>query len=144
MDITYRDQVAFVGGQTTGKPEFASENRKNGTFVISVSSAGHNGENFAKITINDVAVSVAPNPSGHDRGLHITVVNPSNGKLEFAKVFDTYKDLDDFATFVAISIPDGYIVAAACKDECMTNLVQAGKDWFAAMGSQEISDVGYR
>ena len=30
------------------------------------------------------------------------------------------------------------IVIAACKDDCVTNLSEAGKQWFIDMGSEDI------
>ena len=39
---------------------------------------------------------------------------------------------------------DGYIVVAACKDECVTKLSLKAKYWFKEMGSTEIMDLRYR
>ena len=41
-------------------------------------------------------------------------------------------------------MPNGHIVVAACKDDCVTNLSTAGKKWFFDMGSKEIWNLGYR
>ena len=66
------------------------------------------------------------------------IINPANGTVEFAKVFDTYKHSNSFDDFIFKGIPEGYIVAAACKDECVTQLSLTGKLWFETMGSEEI------
>ena len=57
------------------------------------------------------------------RGLHIVVINPANGKTRFTRVFDTYKSSDELDKFITLNaIPLGYIIIAACKDDCVTNL----------------------
>ena len=40
--------------------------------------------------VNDEVVRVYPNDDGHYRGLHIVIINTSNGDVEYAKCFDTY------------------------------------------------------
>lgn len=75
------------------------------------------------------------------RGLHIVVLNPFTGRILIAKVFDTYRTCEGFDgldEFISYEIPANYIVIAACKDECTTNLSKKGKRWFANMGSEEI------
>ena len=74
----------------------------------------------------------------------MVVINPFNGKTEYAKVFDTFKSGYDFDKFIDKGIPDGYVIAAACKDECRTNLSMKAKVWFAKMGSEEIMNLKYR
>lgn len=44
--------------------------------VIQVTSAGKDGEDCAKILINDVAVVMEKNENDHYRGLHMAVINP--------------------------------------------------------------------
>lgn len=58
------------------------------------------------------------------------MINSANFKVEFAQVFDTYKTPDMFDLFIENAIPDGMIVAAACQDECMSNLSKNGINWF--------------
>ena len=41
-------------------------------------------------------------------------------------------------------IPDGSIIIAACKDDCVTNLSQKVKSFFKAMGSINIDNLPYR
>lgn len=38
----------------------------------------------------------------------------------------------------------GYIIIAACKDECVTNLSEPVQGWFQRMGSKDIFKVQYR
>ena len=42
-----------------------------------------------------------------------------NGRVEVARSFDTYKSSKSLDNFIARVIPNGYIVVAACKDECI-------------------------
>ena len=46
---------------------------------------------MARITINDQPVYINKNEKNLDRGLHIVIVNPNNGRIIFTQVFDTYK-----------------------------------------------------
>ena len=67
------------------------------------------------------------NENGHSRGLHIVVINTFNGRVETAKVFDTYKGSQEFDKFIRDDILEGFIVVAACKDDCVSNLSEEGK-----------------
>ena len=67
------------------------------------------------------------NDHGHFRGLHMVVINPTNGKIETAKVFDTYITSEGIDDFITREMPEGWIVVAACKDECVTQLSQRAK-----------------
>ena len=80
-------------------------------------------------------MEVRRNEHFHYRGLHVVVINPANGKVVTARAFDTYQWRRSFDDFIAEEIPNGHIVVAACKDDCITNMSQAGKQWFADMGS---------
>ena len=75
-----------------------------------------------------------PNENFHFRGMHIVVLHPENGKVFWAKVFDTYISSEKLEHFIT-TIPDGYIIAAGCKDECTRNLSDTVKEWFGNMGS---------
>ena len=77
---------------------------------------------MAKISINSKEVVCKPNENGTGRGLHIVVIRPSDGKVLFAQVFDTYKASESFDEFMKEGLKRGQIVAAACKDECIINL----------------------
>lgn len=61
------------------------------SFIVSVSSAGYHAGNFARIYINDVPIYFERNESNHFRGLHICVINPLDGSIQRAEIFDTYK-----------------------------------------------------
>ena len=111
--------------------------------MVHASSAGFSGGNFAKITINDTPVNFK-DTTKDQRGLHIAVINPSDFKVSTCQIFDTYKSSSDFEAFTKNVIPDGYIVVAACKDECTQNLSERGRRWFQSMGSVAIKDLEYR
>ena len=66
------------------------------------------------------------------------VMNTRNGKVETSQVFDTYKSSEKFEAFIDKKIPAGFMVIAACKDDCTTNLSTKAKDWFADMGASGI------
>ena len=61
-----------------------------------------------------------------------------------AEVFDTYKSSDSFDVFIQSSVTPGFIIAVACKDECVTNLSYAAKEWFKSLGSKQIWNLKYR
>ena len=85
------------------------------------------------------------NENGHDRGLHIVVINPYAGHVEIAKVFDTYKSDEGLVEFMKTShIPNGFIVATACKDECTVGMRFPTRQWFINMGSEEMWNVQWR
>ena len=120
-----------------------AEEEKN-ILVISITSAGYSGGNFAEIKINDEAVTMDKTETNHLRGLHIVVVNAANGKVEVAKVFDTYKSSSAFEKFIDHSFPEGFIILAACQDDCVTKLSQKSRNWFVQLGSKEILKLKYR
>ena len=68
--------------------------------------------------------------------MHIVIVNIKTGNVEAAKVFDTNKSSIELETFINTlekyysDKPEGYILAAACKDECSRNLSNKVKNWF--------------
>ena len=78
----------------------------------------------------------------------MVVFNPGLGKIEFTKVFDTYKSSDSFEEFIESiernDIPDDLVVAVACQDECITNLTSDCREWLESMGSNEIYKLEYR
>lgn len=97
------------------------------------------------ISVNDEPVAVEKNVNDHDRGLHVVLINPETKKVEWSKVFDTYAKAEGFDYFVGnVEIPGGFIVAAACKDDCASHLSDVGKSWFRFMGSKEIDHLEYR
>ena len=72
------------------------------------------------------------------------IIDPKKGILVDAKVFDTYKSSASLDHFLSNDIPKGYIVIAACKDDCISNLSQKAKQWFIDQGSDEINLLKYR
>ena len=42
--------------------------------------------------------------------------------VQGARVFDTYQTSVALEGFIKKDIPHGFIIVAACKDECVTNL----------------------
>ena len=72
-------------------------------------------------------------------------MNPISGFVEWTGVFDTYKSSEAFEWFIENSdIADGYIIIAACKDDCSNNLSLLSRQWFKTMGSTEIENIGFR
>lgn len=68
---------------------------------------------------------VAMNESKNLRGLHIVIINPDTGEIERAKAFDTYKSsrmIMEFMTEMFELRYRGYIIAAACMDDCAKQL----------------------
>lgn len=74
------------------------------------------------------------------------MLDPDDFKVEYAQCFDTYKSSSEFNQFIkrVQCIPDGYIMIAACQDDCVTNLSEEAIEWFESMGSDEISELAYR
>lgn len=114
--------------------------------VVKVDSAGYDadGGSLAVISLNGFIVKVESNENNHYRGLHIVIFNPVSGMVQWAKAYDTYKSVQAFDEFIDNPIPAGYIIIAACMDECATNLSKQAKFWFSNMGSKEIADIEYR
>ena len=83
------------------------------------------------------------NASNHFRGLHIAIIDPETGEVDWAQVFDTYKCSDELESALE-TIKPGKIIAVACKDECSCCLSEKVKDYFKSIGSQDIEKVGYR
>ena len=112
--------------------------------IVNVSSAGFDGGNFALVTLNGLQVDIDYNEDDHYRGLHIVVYNPFEGKIEAARVFDTYRTSTQLDEFIDDGVQKGHIVVAACMDECSNKLSYYAKMWFRSMGSEEIWDLEYR
>lgn len=70
------------------------------------------------------------------RGLHIVVIDHTNGEIKNAKVFDTHKSSELLEDFINTTIPEGHIVVAACKEDCFEKLSPKVVQWFTAMGSE--------
>lgn len=59
--------------------------------VLTVKSAGFHAGNQAKIKIDKHTIVMDNATDSGGRGLQIAIINGKNGKIEFARVFDTYK-----------------------------------------------------
>ena len=123
-----------------------SDDMPPGVLIIQVKSAGFLAGNTANIRVDDQLIEFDNSElRNHDqRGLHIAVINTLTGHVETAQVFDTYKSSEEFDIFVNKEIPRGFIIIAACKDECTTSLSDAAKVWFEKMGSSLIWTLEYR
>jgi hypothetical protein len=99
---------------------------------ISVNSAGLNAGDFAYITVN------AKDASTHRRGYNLAVIDPVSGAVVQQAGFDTWAneyEAQDLADFVA-SIPQGYIVAVAVKDDGAANLTESAVEALRSLGGQ--------
>ena len=113
----------------------AEEKEEITTIIIQATSAGFDAGNQAKITVNGAEVDPEKNENDHFRGLHVALINPHDGEVSWAQVFDTYKESTKLDAFIKTYIPEGYIIVAACKDDCVTELSEEAKKWFEDMGS---------
>ena len=59
-------------------------------------------------------------------------------------MFDTYKTSGNLDNLIDCGLEPGWIVIAACQDECSASLSEKAKQWFAWMGSHEIWDLKHR
>ena len=86
------------------------------------------------------------NQSGHYRGLHIVVIDPIDGTVKLAKVFDTFESSEDLSSYLfgPSSPTAGSIVVATCKNECWRRFSDSCKRWFKKMGSTEIDNVEHK
>ena len=99
---------------------------------------------MAKVMVNNKVIKFEKNDNDHFRGLQIAVVNPANGRVEYAKTFDTYKSSATLDAFISLMTLKNYIIVAACIDECVNNLSENAKKWFGNMGSKCIRKLQYR
>ena len=74
----------------------------------------------------------------------MVTLNPENGVVDQARTFDTYASSASLDAFIQNNVTNGQIVVATSADDCVSNLSHTGKQWFQAMGSKEIGNVGYR
>ena len=114
--------------------------------VVRATSAGFEAGNMAEILINNVPVVCEANENGHDRGLHLVVINSLTGAVVTARVFDSHhsgRALRDYVE-AAKKLPDGHIVVVACKDDCVSSLPAAAELWLAELGSKEVWKLAWR
>ena len=88
------EQLSDGENQQLCKPPLGDTNLK--LMLVQVYSAGYNAGNFAEIHIDGEQVLVANNEHNHQRGIHIVVINPHDGKIHSVNVFDTYRRSDKF------------------------------------------------
>ena len=82
----------IIGDLERAKEKKNIELNERTKIVISVVSAGFESENFAQITVDGESIECGLNENGTDRGLHLVIINPRTGMVEFKRVFDTYKN----------------------------------------------------
>ena len=70
--------------------------RKYPLLSVQAKSAGKLNGDMAEILVNGEKVYIGKNESGNFRGLHVVIINVSDGKVEFAKAFDTHKSSVEF------------------------------------------------
>ena len=115
-----------------------------GLIVVQASSGGFGAGNFAEIAVNGEKVKLLPNSSGHERGLHLVIIDQRLGQVVGGQVFDTYQSSAELDEFIEDGIPEGAIVVAACKDDFEKELSVFSRGFFSKMGSAEILNVEYR
>lgn len=71
------------------------------------------------LTLNGKPIECELNELNHNRGLHLAVINPETGKIEFAQIFDTHGTSELFDKFIDSDIKVGHIVVAAVKDDAV-------------------------
>ena len=79
--------------------------------------------------------------------MHVVIINPENGAVVKALCFDTYEKTPAWSQWLetdAKEIPDGYIVVAAARNDCMYMMGLDGMDFFEELGSQHIELLDYR
>ena len=52
--------------------------------VLQVTSAGFEAGKMSKITLNKKVVELKKNENGHERGLHIVILNPITYRVELS------------------------------------------------------------
>ena len=50
--------------------------------------------------------------------------------LEHSEIFDTHVGSEKMEVFIDSNIPQGWIVAAACKNDCVKGMSQKVRQWF--------------
>ena len=132
------------GGPGLGYSTSSKRRNPDKLVTLTAESAGWDAGNYAVIKLNDQQIRVQQNENGHYRGLHIVALDPERGEVLAAQAFDTYVSSALFDQFISRGIPQGTIILAACKDECVSKLSDRGRQFFADMGSEEIWNLAYR
>jgi hypothetical protein len=105
---------------------------------IKVMSAGFEAGNYAKIYHNNRLMKFKTG-----RGLNIFAWT-SSWKAIGGKAYDTYARTNHGLVKDFARVPNGSIIAMACKDECSRKLTPAMKQVFSTMGSKEIWNLKMR
>ena len=94
------------------------------------------------ITINDVAVEF---PLGILGGYNVASIDPANGTVTTARfdVFHWAAHADHLVSFID-AMPEGHLFAAAIAGDGYTNLSDALRSAFVALGSQHIRELQFR
>lgn len=90
--------------------------------MLKVQSGGFEAGNSAKISIDNIEVELEPNEDDHFRGLHLVAIDPADASVRFAQVFDTWLTSEELEAFISRNILSGYIICAACQDDCSRKL----------------------
>jgi hypothetical protein len=106
---------------------------------IKVMSAGKESGDYAKIYMNGKMIHQA---SSGQRGFVIAIINPDTFAVEATEIFDTHASSTGMQNWInQDKVPDGYLVAIGCIDECMNKLTSSVKQWFKDMGSLKIDQL---
>ena len=113
-------------------------------FKITAESAGKNYGNFVIITLNGTVVDIPY--VGHDRGLHVMVVNEVTGVIVHRQVFDTSAESGAYSSSNQLveliqGLPKGRLVAIAIKEEAFDHLSEEAKRACESIGSALIRQV---
>ena len=115
-------------------------------FEITAVSASQYNSKYATITLNGTVVDIPY--VGHDRGLHVMVVNEVTGTVVHRQVFDTsaesgaYSSSSQFVELIQ-ALPEGRLVAIAIKEEAISHMSDDAKRACESIGSALIWQVRY-
>ncbi len=122
------------------------QRRKHGLQIVA-KSAGTSFGNFAEMSIEGETISIPH--IGHGNGLHVVVINESNGNILHREIFDTHTDYatnvrpaDAFASLIN-SLPNGRVVSIAIKGEAIHALTEAAIQACRSIGSSLIQQIEY-
>ena len=114
--------------------------------VFEITAVSNGNHPQATITLNGSVVDIPY--VGHDRGLHVLVVDGVTGMIVHRQVFDTsagsgaYSSSDQFVTLIQAQ-PEGMLVAIAIKEEGMVHMSDDAKRACESIGSAMIWVVGH-
>ncbi|KAI8869731.1 phosphorylase kinase alphabeta [Ramicandelaber brevisporus] len=145
--VSVRDHSPDLSPQATPvvKPQrpIPRSSADNGaiTLTITAKSAGYStGSPAARIEINSIAAPVC------NRGLNVVFIDPIEQIVMDVISFDTcfsHEQSELFARYVEMA-DSGTIVVVAAMDDCAERLGDSARAACATLGSQHVSNVGYR